>query len=301
MQAGELAALGTATSWTASSLAFESSARRIGSLSLNLVRVVMALGWLTLAAGVLRGRALPDDADATRWGYLLASGVVGLVLGDLCTFRAYLELGARRTMVVSTATPIFTAALAWLALGERVTPIEALAMLVIVLGVALAVGERTEGAIDGPRRTRGTLLALGGALGQAGGLLLSKRGLAEPLFAPGESYSSIAGTQIRMIAGVIGFVLVLTAVRWWPRVAVAVRDRAAMGWAAIGALFGPGLGVTLSLYAVTHAHAGVAAALMATTPVLVIPLVALRGEYVGARGVVGALIAVGGAALIALA
>ena len=285
MQAGELAALGTAASWTASSLAFESSARRIGSLSLNLVRVVMALGWLTLAAVVLRGRALPTDADATQWGYLLASGVVGLVLGDLCTFRAYLELGARRTMVVSTATPIFTAALAWLALGERVTPIEALAMLVIVLGVGLAVGERTAGAVDGARLTRGTLLALGGA----------------PLLAPGESYSSIAGTQIRMIAGVIGFVLVLTAVRWWPRVAVAVRDRAAMGWAAVGALFGPGLGVTLSLYAVTHAHAGVAAALMATTPVLVIPLVALRGERVGARGVVGALIAVGGAALIALA
>ena len=36
-------------------------------------------------------------------------------------------------------------------------------------------------------------------------------------------------------------------------------------------------------------------------PVLVLPLVIARGERVGARGVVGALIAVGGTALIALA
>jgi len=41
MQTGELAALGTATCWTASSLAFEAAARRVGSLSLNLARVVL--------------------------------------------------------------------------------------------------------------------------------------------------------------------------------------------------------------------------------------------------------------------
>ena len=67
MSPGELAALGTATCWTGSSLAFEAAARRVGSLSLNLVRVVAAFGWLTLAALILRGRALPLEeaiADA---------------------------------------------------------------------------------------------------------------------------------------------------------------------------------------------------------------------------------------------
>ena len=293
MHAGELAALGTATAWTGSSLAFEAAARRIGSLSLNFLRVVMALGWLTLAALVVRGRAWPTDATAAQWSYLVASGVVGMVLGDLCTFRAYVEFGARRTMVVSTVTPIFTAALAWLTLGERVTALEALAMLIIVGGVMVAVRERGAGAPDGARVVRGALLAVGGSLGQAGGLLLAKRGLA--------GYSPIAGTQIRVIAGVVGFALVLTAARWWPRLRASVGDRRAMGATAIGALLGPGLGVTLSLYAVTHAHAGVAAALMALSPVLVIPVVAARGERVGARGVVGALAAVAGTALIALA
>ncbi|MBK9032579.1 MAG: DMT family transporter [Myxococcales bacterium] len=292
MHAGELAALGTATAWTASSLAFESAARRIGSLSLNLIRVVAALGWLTLAAVIVRGRAWPSDATGEQWGYLLASGAVGMVLGDLCTFRAYLEFGARRTMVVSTVTPIFTAALAWAALGERVTAVEMLAMLVIMAGVMLAVRERGADIDDGARVGRGALLAVGGSLGQAGGLLLAKRGLT--------GYSPIAGTQIRLIAGVLGFAVVLTLARWWPRLRASLADRRALTWTAVGALIGPGLGVTLSLYAVTHAHAGVAAALMALPPVLIIPLVALRGERVGARGLVGAVVAVAGTALIAL-
>ena len=293
MRAGELAALGTATAWTGSSLAFEAAARRIGSLSLNFLRVTMALGWLTAAAWLIRGRALPTDATDAQWAYLATSGLVGMVLGDLCTFRAYVEFGARRTMVVSTVTPILTAALAWLFLDEAVTGREALAMAVIVGGVLLAVRERGGDLASRTRLWRGAALAAAGALGQAGGLLLSKRGLA--------GYSAIAGTQIRVATGVVGFALVLTLAGWWPRLRAALTDRAAMGWTAIGALVGPGLGVTLSLYAVTHAHTGVAASLMALPPVLVLPLVIARGERVGARGVVGALIAVGGTALIALA
>lgn len=291
MHLGELAALGTAASWTVSSLAFEAAARRIGSLSLNLVRVVMALGWLTLLAAVVRDRPLPTDASAAQAGFLALSGLVGMVLGDLCTFRAYVEFGARRTMVVSTVTPIFTATLAWLALGEAVTGREALAMAVIVGGVLLAVLDRGE-AGGGARMLRGALLAVGGSLGQAGGLLLSKHGL--------RGYSAIAGTQLRVATGVVGFALVLTAARWWPRLIAGLGDRRAMAWTGVGALLGPGIGVTLSLYAVSHAHAGVAAALMALTPVLVIPVVVARGERVGARGVLGALVAVAGAVLIAL-
>ena len=270
MRAGEFADLGTATAWTGSSLAFEAAARRIGSLSLNFLRVTMALGWLTAAAWLIRGRALPTDATDAQWAYLATSGLVGMVLGDLCTFRAYVEFGARRTMVVSTVTPILTAALAWLFLDERVTAREGLAMAVIVGGVLLAVRERGGDPASRTRLWRGAALAAAGALGQAGGLLLSKRGLA--------GYSAIAGTQIRVATGVVGFALVLTLAGWWPRLRAALGDRRALGWTAIGALFGPGIGVALSLYAVSHAHTGVAASLMALPPVLVLPLVIARGE-----------------------
>ncbi len=298
MQSGELAALGTAICWTFSSLAFETAARRVGSLSLNLARVTLAFGWLTVLALATRGQLLPTDASTAQWGWLALSGVVGIVLGDLCTFRAYVEIGARRTMVVSTATPIFTAGLAWLALGEQPTVAELLGMSVIVAGVVLAVrgpsprlpGTETQ---QGIRLVRGVVLGLGGSLGQAGGLLLSKHGM--------DGYAAVPATQIRMLAGVAGFAIVVTAAGWWRRFGDAARDRHAMGFTAIGALLGPGFGIALSLYAVTHAKAGVAACLMSLSPIMIIPLVVARREPVGAAGVVGAGLAIGGVAILALA
>ena len=257
----------------------------------------LALGWLTAVALIAGGSALPD-AGRAQWGYLLASGVVGLVLGDLCTFRAYLELGAQRTMVFACATPIFTALLAWIALGETITGREAGGMVVIIGGVLLAIRDRVKppAHLATARPIRGTLLALGGALGQAGGLLLSKRGLGPTSTIAG----AVAATQIRMIAGIAGFTLVMTATRWWPKVRAALGDRRAVTLTAIGALFGPGIGITLSLYAVTHAAAGVASALMSLSPILVIPVVLARGDRVGPAGLAGALLAVGGAITLAL-
>jgi len=299
MPAGELAALGTATSWTASSLAFEGAARRIGSLSLNFLRVVLALAWLTVLAVIVTGRAMPA-ASATQWAYLLASGVVGLVLGDLCTFRAYVLLGAQRTMVFATATPIFTAALAWIALGETVSVREAAGMVVIVAGVVLTIRDRVPVRVVtgvGAHPVRGALLALGGALGQAGGLLLSKRGLG----ATSTIGDAMAATQIRLLAGIAGFALVLTGARWWSKFGGALKDGRAVALTATGALLGPGIGVSLSLYAVTHASAGVASALMSLTPVLLIPVVLARGDRVGAAGIAGSVLAVAGVVILALA
>ncbi len=295
MQSGELAALGTATCWTFSSLAFEAGARRIGSLSLNLARVLLAFAWLTLLALATRGMPLPTDATPAQWAWLGGSGVVGIVLGDLCTFRAYVEIGARRTMVLATSTPIFTAALAWIARGEAPTALELGGMAVIVGGVMLAVSDRapTPGAIVPRASITGVMLGLGGALGQAGGLLLSRQGMA--------GYAAVPATQIRMVAGIAGFVIVLVAAGWMRRFAGAVRDGRAMAYTAFGALLGPCLGIALSLYAVSHAKAGIAASLMSLSPILIIPLVLARGERVGVAGVIGAALAVGGVVLLALA
>ena len=73
-------------------------------------------------------------------------------------------------------------------------------------------------------------------------------------------------------------------------------------WATLGAsVLGPVLGVWLSLIALRLTKTGIAATLMATTPILVLPLVVLlRGERVSPRATIGALVAVAGVALIFL-
>lgn len=298
--AGQLAALGAATCWSFSALAFDVAARRLGPLVLNLIRLVLAFGFLSLLAWALRGLPLPLDATPRAWAWLAISGLIGFVFGDFCLFRAFVAIGPRLSMLLMSLAPPLTAIIGWLLLGETLTGRDLLGMVLTVTGIGWAVldGKDSKGKegnkVTGQRVSlAGVLFGLGGALGQAGGLVLSKRGMG--------SYNAVAATQVRVLAGIAGYLVLFLTFHWWPRVRPALRDGRALGFAAIGAFFGPCLGVSLSLYAVHRTVAGVAASLMALTPVLLIPLVVvLRRERVGLGGVAGALVAVAGVALLFL-
>jgi drug/metabolite transporter (DMT)-like permease len=296
---GQLAALGAATCWAFSALSFASVTRRIGALSLNIIRLVLGFGFLSLAAWALRGLPLPTDASPHAWAWLAVSGLIGFVFGDLCLFMAYIRLGTRLAALMLALAPLLTAVIGWLVLGETLTGRDMLGMALTIAGIGWAILERNppapgqEGAPPPRPSFSGLALGFGGALGQAGGLVLSKLGMGD--------YSPLAATQVRILAGIAGYVVILSALRWWPRVREAVSDRRSLGLSSLGAFFGPFLGVSLSLFAVRHTVAGVAASIMALQPVIIIPLVViLHRERVGIGGVAGALVAVAGVALLFL-
>lgn len=293
---GEIAALGTACCWTISSMAFSAAGRRIGSLSLNLVRLVIAFFLLLIYCTVRRGMPLPLDAPTHTWFWLLASGFVGYVLGDLCLFRAFVVIGPRLSMLVMALAPPMAAVLGFFLLNETISPLGVVGMIVTIFGVAWVVRERPDPAASTTTVSRtelrqGILLGFGGAIGQALGMVFAKKGIG--------SYDPIAAGQIRILAGIVGFSILFTAVGWWGKTKEGLRDTTALGYASIGALLGPVTGVSLSLIAVQLTATGIAATLMSTTPVLLIPVVVLsRQEKVSARAGLGALIAVIGVALL---
>lgn len=298
---GQLAALGAAALWACTPLAIEGAARRIGSLTVNLVRLVFAFGFLCLAGWLSRGLPLPMDATPHTWVWLTVSGLVGYTFGDLCLYRAFVVLGPRLSILMMSLVPPLAALIGWLALGETLTPRDLLGMTLTVSGVAWAVLERTRPKTGPTARTAaglhvtpaGLALGFGGALGQASGLILSKIGMG--------GYNAFAAGQIRVLAGIVGYSLLFLVIGWWPNVRQGVRDRTALGFTALGAFLGPFLAVTLSLIAIRTTVAGVAASIMALSPVLIIPLVILlRGEKVGIGGLLGALVAVSGVALLFL-
>jgi drug/metabolite transporter (DMT)-like permease len=296
---GQLAALGAATCWAFSALLFANATRSMGVLALNIVRLVVGFGFLSAAAWALRGLPLPTDASPHAWAWLAVSGLLGFVFGDLCLFMAYVRIGTRLASLMMALAPLLTALIGWLLLGETLTGRDALGMTLTVAGIGWAVFEGSPaasgpGLAPQPRALlTGLALGFGGALGQAGGLVLSKLGM--------RSYDAVAATQVRVLAGIAGYVLILTALRWWPRVGESLNDHRALGFATLGAFFGPFLGVSLSLFAVRHTVAGVAASIMALQPVIIIPLVViLYRERVGIGGVLGALVAVAGVALLFL-
>ncbi len=297
---GELAALGTAACWAGTAMFFAAAGERIGSMAVNVIRLAMALVMLTIFEAVVRGHALPTDATPFAWGWLSVSGLVGFTIGDLCLFRALVVIGPRLSSLIMSLAPPATALIGWLVLGETLTLRDWAGMTLTIAGIGWAIAERapvqTTATTPTPRHfgdtmVAGVALACVGALGQAGGLVLSKLGMGR--------YDPFAATQIRIVAGTLGFVVVFTILGWWPRVAVAVRNRRAMTLTWLGAVFGPFIGVSLSLLAVQHTKAGIAASLMATSPILVIPLVIVfRGERVGWGGIGGAVVAVAGVILL---
>jgi drug/metabolite transporter (DMT)-like permease len=293
---GETAALGTALFWSFSATSFEAAGKRIGSSAVNLIRLVIALPLLTAAAWLWGGRALPLDAGPAQWAWLGASGLIGYTLGDLFLFKAFLLVGSRISMLVMASAPAMTALLGFLAFKEVISWPGLLGMALIASGISIVVIKRVGRGLRLNQPLKGLLFALGGAFGQALGLILSKRGMA---MAGGGTYSVLGSSQIRVAAGILGFsALYLFAGKWRETIA-SVRDRRGMLFTATGAVCGPFIGVSLSLLAVSRAKAGAASALMSITPVLIVPLSAiLFRERVRARDVLGAALAVAGACLM---
>jgi drug/metabolite transporter (DMT)-like permease len=292
---GELAGLGTAVCWTVTSMSFEAAGKRIGSLAVNLIRLVMALLLLALVNWARRGLIWPLDASGHAWLWLSVSGVVGFAVGDLCLFRAFVLIGARLSMLLLSLVPLITALGSWLIIGERLEWLEWLGMALTLIGVAWVVLERRPDPAGRGRRPplRGVLLGLGGAAGQALGLVLSKYGMGD--------YDALAANQIRVFSGMLAYGLLFCVIGWWSRVGQALRHPSGMGFTALGAFFGPFLGVSLSLLAVQHTEAGVAATLMALVPVIILaPARLIQRERISPRAVGGALLAVAGSALLFL-
>jgi drug/metabolite transporter (DMT)-like permease len=298
---GEIAGILTAVFWTITSLAFESAGKKVGSLAVNLIRLVIALFFIGIYSWIARGFFFPTDATAFQWKWLALSGLVGFVIGDLLLFQAFVVVGARISMLMMALAPPFTALISWFILDEVMSLMNLLGMAITLSGIVIVILKRERVEQNGQMikklksnySIQGILLALGGALGQATGLVISKKGMGD--------YDAFSATQIRVLTGIVGFAILFIFMKRWPRVWAALRNGSAMKRITLGAFFGPFLGVSFSLLAVQHTQAGIAATLMAISPVLIIPpAIFLFGEKVNWKEVLGAVITVGGVALFFL-
>jgi len=295
---GEIAALATSFCFSLTSIQFTLAGQRVGSEVVNRTRLVLAVLYLSLAHLLLYGELWPIRAEPFRWGWLGLSGTVGLVLGDTCLFQAFLVIGTRRAVLATTLVPVISALVAWGWLGETLQLAEMGAVLLTVSGIAWVVSERRqvqEAPVESSRQyALGVLLSVGGALGQALGLVISKRGLIG-------DFPSLSAALIRMIVGT-GVIWLLTLARGqagatWS----ALRDKKAPLFIAGGALTGPFTGVWLSMVAVQRAHVGIASTLMSLSPIILIPLAHwIFHEKISPRSVAGTVVALAGAAIIFL-
>jgi drug/metabolite transporter (DMT)-like permease len=221
------------------------------------------------------------------------SGLIGLTLGDICLFRAFVLVGARVSALIMAFVPVISALISWLFLSEILSRLDQAGMLLTTAGVVLVVSGRRRDDNGLPVRYSplGLVMGLGGALGQAVGLVFSKYGMG--------TYDAFAANHIRLLAALAGFVLIFSLTGRWRLLFTTLHHRSGMTFTAIGSFFGPFVGVSLSLYAVQHTQVGVAATIIALVPIFIIPpSIIFKKEKIGSPDVSGALLAVGGSALL---
>lgn len=292
---GEFAALLTALCWTFGALAFEVACKRAGSLTVNWIRLAMGFGMLSFFCLFYRGMLFPLDASPRTWLWLSISGVIGFSAGDLLLFRAFVVIGSRISMLIMASVPPLTALIGWAVMEETLGGRGLLGMALTVGGITLVVLERKTGPEQRvfTHPISGVLLAFGGAVGQAVGLVMSKYGMG--------TYDAFAATQIRILAGTISSFPIFFFIHGWAKVGNTIRKRETIIPISLGALFGPFLGVAFSLLAIQHTSTGVASTIMAIVPVLIIPpAIILFKEKVTVREVIGAFAAVTGVVLFFL-
>jgi len=306
--AGEFSALATAVCWSFTAIFFSEAGRRIGSFRVNSIRLLFAVAIYTIVLLLTTGRIFPEDLNRDQVLILALSGLIGLVIGDGCGFKALVMIGPRLTTLLWGTAPIMAVVIAWLFLGEQLDLIHISGVAITIGGVSWVVSERrfknqnhfnlTADHPDSGTLLKGILLGLMAAFGQAAGLVLSKHAMLNA----GGTLDALPASFLRMLSSAIMIWLFAALRGKLIDTLRGLRHAPAMLYAMGGAVFGPFLGVWTSLIAVATIPAGIAATLNATTPIWIIPnVIMFYKEKVSLRAVFGAIIAVVGVAILFLA
>jgi drug/metabolite transporter (DMT)-like permease len=315
MYTGELISLGVAVSWTITAFFFEYAGKRMGSLSLNLIRLALSILMLGITLLLFTGQAIPFYAGKEAWLWLGISGFIGYIIGDYCLFNSYILIGSRFGQLFMTLAPPSAALAGMLILGEKMGGMAILGMFVTLSGICLSIigkGANREGAGETKKWAlklplKGILFGTGAGVGQGVGLVFSKLGMEHYMLAIDSQdpvavfMAPFASTQIRAVTGALGFFIIILTTGNLKRLIRSLNDIKAMGASTGGTFFGPFIGVSFSLMAVQYTEAGTASTLMALTPILIlVPSYFLFKQKVSLKEVIGTIISVAGVSLFFL-
>lgn len=290
---GELAALSAAGLWAASSVIYSRLGVKIPPLKLNFYKGIIAIALIVLTL-VWQQTSLANLSPLTVI-LLLISGAVGIGLGDTAYFAALNNLGARRTLLLETLSPPMGALFALISIGERLEITSLCAILITLLGIVWVISERTVSSVRSQGNKRvGVIWGILAAIAQAGGAVISRIALLQSDISP------LASSLIRIVAGVLMIfpLLMLSSNRSSQSSISWQLSRRSLGIVAIAAFGGTYLGIWLQQISLKFSPTGIAQTLLATSPLFVIPIVALLGEKITLRSVLGAAISLAGIALL---
>ncbi len=285
---GELAALGTAITWTVSAVLYrraladtkplQANIVRLSCTSLLLVAFVVAIGKSTVFT------SLPLYAVALS----SLSGLIGLGLGDTLYMVSLKQIGVSRAVPISCTYPLFSLLFALLIQPRTVGLGVTIAAVAIVFGIwLLAKEEEPDKSVEQKGlRIRGALFALGAAIVWA--LSITMINAAVTLHETSTLDSALVLNTIRVVSVAV-FLLASTPLTD-RRFTFAKVQRKSLVLLVLGGLVALGLGWFLLAYSFLFISEAQAVPISSTTPLFAVVsgMIFLR-ERITIRNVAGTL------------
>lgn len=301
---GELIAFCTTLSWTFGIFPFTEASRRLGPNSVNHFRLVLAVILLSLIILIGTGSSFDQLFSiplTTHWLWFGLSGIVGLALGDYFGFTSFAILGTRTGSLFNTLSPGAALFLGYILVGEKLNIIGLVGMIITIGGVMWLTLSRAEKAkiptSSFGKVEKGILFGILAALCQGAGLVLAKKGMTETSV----TLSPVHATWIRMTVATI---IIYSISLFTGRIKkihhpILQNENNGVKYAVLGTLFGPVIGVSLSMYTVSLIKVSVAQTIFSTLPVVVLPMSYLiYREKITLKSILGALIAIIGVVIL---
>jgi len=291
---GEISALSAAMLWSCSSFVFTEATIRIGTIQLNISRMILASILLLLTLYIF---SIHFEISNYQLIWLSVSGFIGLVIGDSFLFKSFQIIGPRISMLLMSFNPAIAAIFAYVIIGERLSIFAILGMMITLTGISIVILEKNRNQGKFKITTFGIASGFIAAFGQGFGLVLAKMA-----YNDGDVHTLVA-TFVRISSAVIIMLPISLVFRKYKNpFKLFWNDRKSLLLVFIGSIIGPYLGITLSFLAIAYTKVGIASTMMSTMPVIMLPLSKLiYKENLTIKAIAGAFIAVTGVAVLFLA
>ncbi len=297
---GGIAALMAALLWAVAAIIFQRLGENVPPAELNLVKGSLAV-LLMIVTTLLLGESLPV-MPALTFILLLISGIVGIGIGDTAYFESLNHMGSRLALLLGMIAPPLTGMLAWLFFRETISLIGWLGIAITIGGVAWVITEE-QSAEDKIKINykQGLKFAVIASISQAIGAVISRYAMTEA----GVTVSALQTAIIRLLAGIVYLIIFIALSKKTPFLWLRKDEHGSWisSWklvrmVALVGFIGTYSAIWLQQVSIQYAPVAIAQTLLSTSPLFILPIIAIRGEKLSIRAVVGAVIGLAGIVLL---
>ncbi|MFM2643262.1 DMT family transporter [Vibrio chagasii] len=296
MYIGEIAAIGAAIVWACATWIYGQFGHRFSAMQLNIIKGLVASVMMLLVMPLI---PMPEfELSANHFWILAISGIIGIAIGDSAYFAALKRIGANKTLLLESLAPPLSGVLALMFLGAALTLQSWLGVIITTLAVTFVVFQPSNSVNnDSTNQAQWSGIGYGlvASVCQASGVVISHYALVAGDIPP------LLGALIRLTIGVFAVMMIIPFVENKPYSSIK-RDLWDMTkldklWLLSAIFVGTFLALWLQQIALKNANPAIAQTLIATSPVFILVIYALKGEKVSKQSLIGTLAAVGGISL----